>query len=232
LADLAGLPMVVRVAQRALQSQASLVVVAADDPSIVQACQTHGVLALLTRSDHVSGSDRLAEAASLLGLADETLVVNVQGDEPLIEPGLIDAVAWALAKAPDCSMSTLAHAIDNVADWCSPHVVKVVLNAAQRASYFSRASIPFWRDGSTDQLPPHPVLRHVGLYAYRVGFLKTFPAMSPAPTELAESLEQLRALWHGHHIAVHVSDQVSAAGVDTPEDLARVRGILTDVSRK
>jgi 3-deoxy-manno-octulosonate cytidylyltransferase (CMP-KDO synthetase) len=232
LADLAGLPMVVRVAQRALQSQASLVVVAADDPSIVQACQTHGVQALLTRSDHVSGSDRLAEAASLLGLADETLVVNVQGDEPLIEPGLIDAVAWALANAPDCSMSTLAHAIDNVADWCSPHVVKVVLNAAQRASYFSRASIPVWRDGPADQLPPHPVLRHVGLYAYRVGFLKTFPLMSPAPTELAESLEQLRALWHGHHIVVHVSDQVSAAGVDTPEDLARVRGILTDVSRK
>ena len=232
LADLAGLPMVVRVAQRALLSKASQVVVAADDDSIIKACAAQGIQAVLTRTDHVSGSDRLAEAANLLGLADDTIVVNVQGDEPLIEPALIDAVADVLAASPDCSMSTLAHAIDNVADWRSPHVVKLVLNAANRASYFSRASIPVWRDGPADQLPPYPVWRHVGLYAYRVGFLKAFPGLSPAPTEQAESLEQLRVLWHGHPIVVHVSDQASAAGVDTPEDLARVRALLEVPRRK
>ena len=232
LADLAGLPMVVRVAQRALLSKASQVVVAADDDSIIKACAAQGIQAVLTRTDHVSGSDRLAEAANLLGLADDTIVVNVQGDEPLIEPALIDAVADVLAASPDCSMSTLAHAIDNAADWRSPHVVKLVLNAANRASYFSRASIPVWRDGPADQLPPYPVWRHVGLYAYRVGFLKTFPGLSPAPTEQAESLEQLRVLWHGHPIVVHVSDQASAAGVDTPEDLARVRALLEVPRRK
>ncbi len=232
LADLAGLPMVVRVAHRALASKATQVVVAADHDSIVNACLAHGVQAVLTRNDHVSGSDRLAEAAQRLGLGDDAIVVNVQGDEPLIEPSLIDAVADLLAAQPDCSMSTLAHAIDNAADWLSPHVVKVVLNAHNRASYFSRASIPVWRDGPSNQLPPFPVLRHVGLYAYRVGFLKTFPRLSAAPTEQAESLEQLRALWHGHQIAVHVSAQTSAAGVDTPEDLERVRRLLTDVSRK
>ena len=226
LADLAGLPMVVRVAMQAQKSQADRVVVAADDESIVQACAEHGVMALLTRTDHLSGSDRLAEAASLLGLKDEALVVNVQGDEPLIEPSLIDAVARLLSRQPACSMSTLAHPIRSNAEWLSPHVVKVVLDAQSRASYFSRASIPFWRDGTHNELPPYPVWRHVGLYAYRVGFLKAFPHMSPAPTEQAESLEQLRALWHGHSIAVHVSDHVSAPGVDTPEDLARVRSLL------
>ena len=232
LADLAGLPMVVRVAQRALRSKARQVVVAADDDSILQACAAHGIQAVLTRSDHVSGSDRLAEAAALLGLREDSIVVNVQGDEPLIEPTLIDAVADLLAASPDCSMSTLAHAIDNPADWRSPHVVKVVLNAANRASYFSRASIPVWRDGPVDQLPPYPVWRHVGLYAYRVGFLQAFPNLSPAPTEQAESLEQLRALWHGHHIVVHVSDRVSASGVDTPEDLTRIRSLLESKMQK
>ena len=232
LADLAGLPMVVRVAQRALLSKAIQVVVAADDTSILQACAAHGIQAVLTRPDHVSGSDRLAEAAGLLGLREDSIVVNVQGDEPLIEPTLIDAVADLLAASPDCSMSTLAHAIDNPADWRSPHVVKVVLNAANRASYFSRASIPVWRDGPADQLPPYPVWRHVGLYAYRVGFLQAFPNFSPAPTEQAESLEQLRALWHGHHIVVHVSDHVSASGVDTPEDLTRIRSLLESKMQK
>ena len=230
LADLAGLPMVVRVAMQARQSQAQQVVVAADDEAIVQACKQHGIEALLTRTDHLSGSDRLAEAAGLLGLPDDTLVVNVQGDEPLIEPSLIDAVARLLSCQPGCSMSTLAHPVQTETEWLSPHVVKVVLDAQSRASYFSRASIPFWRDGTHNELPPYQVWRHVGLYAYRVGFLKAFPQMSPAPTEQAESLEQLRALWHGHSIAVHVSDQVSAAGVDTPEDLARVRSLLHTLS--
>lgn len=232
LADLGGIPMVVRVAQQASRSSASRVVVAADDVSIVQACSAHQIQALMTRNDHVSGSDRLAEAATLLNLSDDTIVVNVQGDEPLVDPVLMDAVAQRLAQSPDCSMSTLAHPIENAADWCSPHVVKVVLTAAQRASYFSRSSIPMWRDGPIGALPPCPAWRHVGLYAYRVGFLKEFPLLSPAPAELAESLEQLRALWHGHQIAVHVSAHASAAGVDTPEDLARVRALLANEAGK
>ena len=232
LADLAGLPMVVRVAMQARQSQAQQVVVAADDEAIVQACKQHGIEALLTRTDHVSGSDRLAEAANLLGLSDDALVVNVQGDEPLIEPAQIDAVALLLNQNPDCSMSTLAHPIRSDAEWLSPHVVKVVLDGRSRASYFSRASIPCWRDGASTTLPPYPVWRHVGLYAYRVGFLKAFPSLAPAPTEMAESLEQLRAVWHGHSIAVHVSDQISEPGVDTPEDLARVRALLHTISEK
>ena len=227
LADLAGLPMVVRVAQRALLSKAIQVVVAADDASILQACAAHGIQAVLTRPDHVSGSDRLAEAAGLLGLREDSIVVNVQGDEPLIEPTLIEAVADLLAASPDCSMSTLAHAIDNAADWGSPHVVKVVLNAANRASYFSRASIPHFRGGSSDQLPPYPVYRHVGLYAYRCDFLKLYPTLTPAAAEQAEALEQLRVLWHGYRIAVHISQVPSAAGVDTPADLERVRALLS-----
>ena len=223
LADLAGLPMVVRVALQAAKSSAQRVVVAADHPSIVSACQAHGVEAVLTRDDHPSGSDRLAETADLLGLANHDIVVNVQGDEPLINPLHIDEVAQLLARRSDVSMSTLAHPITDLKDWISPHVVKVVLDSQSNASYFSRASIPCWRDASSGQLPPHPVYRHVGLYAYQTGFLKQFPRLAQAPTEQAEALEQLRALWHGHKIAVHVSNLASAPGVDTPQDLARVQ---------
>ncbi|MFM7802463.1 MAG: 3-deoxy-manno-octulosonate cytidylyltransferase [Limnohabitans sp.] len=228
LADLAGIPMVVRVAQQAKASAATQVVVAADHPSIVQACEQHGIEAILTRDDHPSGSDRLAEAASLLGLPESQIVVNVQGDEPLIHPQHIHAVAQLLSQRADVQISTLAHPITEPADWASPHVVKVVLSQSHLASYFSRASIPFWRDGSSiQQLPPHPVYRHVGLYAYRCGFLKAFPQLSEAPTEKAEALEQLRAIWHGYQIAVHVSNLASAPGVDTPQDLMRVQSLLT-----
>lgn len=226
LADIAGLPMVVRVAHQAMKSAAQRVVVAADDERILAACSAHGIEAILTRHDHPSGSDRLAEAVSLLGLAARAIVVNVQGDEPLIDPQHIDQVAQVLDADKDVSMSTLAHPITDVQDWLSPHVVKVVLDARSHASYFSRAGIPNWRDAKAGQLPPYPVYRHVGLYAYRASFLSLFPQLAVAPAETAEALEQLRALWHGYRIAVHISLNASAAGVDTTADLQRVNRLL------
>ena len=218
--------MVVRVAQRAQLSQAGQVVVATDSAEVMQVCQQFGVNAVMTRADHLSGSDRLAEAAILLGLPDAAIVVNVQGDEPLIEPNSIDAVAQLLHDQSACSMSTLADPITHLEEWHSPHCVKVVLDAQSQAMYFSRASIPHFRGGSAEQLPPYPVYRHVGLYAYRCGFLKLYPTLTPAPAEQAEALEQLRVLWHGYRIAVHISQKPSAAGVDTQADLDRVRALL------
>ena len=218
--------MVVRVAQRAQLSQAGQVVVATDSAEVMQVCQQFGVNAVMTRADHLSGSDRLAEAATLLGLPDAAIVVNVQGDEPLIEPNSIDAVAQLLHDQTACSMSTLADPITHLEEWHSPHCVKVVLDAQSQAMYFSRASSPHFRGGSAEQLPPYPVYRHVGLYAYRCGFLKLYPTLSPAPAEQAEALEQLRVLWHGYRIAVHISQKPSAAGVDTQADLDRVRALL------
>jgi 3-deoxy-manno-octulosonate cytidylyltransferase (CMP-KDO synthetase) len=230
LADLGGVPMVVRVAQRAALSKAARVVVAADDREIVLACEAHGIDCLLTRVDHATGSDRLAEACTLLGLDGNDAVVNVQGDEPLIEPALIDACAALLAARTDCVMSTAAHAIDSASEFTNPNVVKVVLDGAGRALYFSRAPIPWWRDGhgsGMTQLPPSsPPLRHIGLYGYRAGFLRRFPMLPPSPLEAVESLEQLRVLWHGERIAVHVSAVRPGPGVDTAEDLARVRKLL------
>lgn len=227
LADLAGLPMVVRVAQRAALSGAQRVVVAADHARIVAACEAHGVQALLTRADHASGSDRLAEACALLGLGGDDRVVNVQGDEPLVAPAMVDACAALLQQRPDCVMSTVAHALDDPAELHNPNVVKVVLDREQRALYFSRAPLPWWRDGPPGALPTAPAaLRHVGLYGYRAGFLRGFSALEPAPLERCEALEQLRVLWHGHRIAVHVSTERPGPGVDTPEDLARVRALL------
>ena len=230
LADIAGLPMVVRVAHAAGLSGAARVVVAGDDPTIVTACLAHGTEAVLTRADHPSGSDRLAEACVLLGLDGDDVVVNVQGDEPLIAPAMIDACARLLLQRPDCVMATVAHEIDDLAEFGNPNVVKVVLDAAGRALYFSRAPIAWWRDGFANgihQLPTQPApLRHVGLYAYRAGFLRRFPTLAVAPLETLESLEQLRVLWHGERIAVHVSAERPGPGVDTPEDLARVRAIF------
>jgi 3-deoxy-manno-octulosonate cytidylyltransferase (CMP-KDO synthetase) len=229
LADIHGLPMVVRVAQRALLSEAAQVVVAADSPEIVQVCEAHGIRALLTRIDHASGSDRLAEASALIGLGPSDLVVNVQGDEPLINPLLINQVALLLEQRPTASMSTAAHEIHEVAEFTNPNVVKVVLDQAQLALYFSRAPIPWWRDGfakGIQSLPKPAPLRHIGIYAYRVGFLQSFPTMPPAPIEMGEALEQLRALWHGHKIAVHVTPEAPGPGVDTPEDLEKVRALL------
>lgn len=226
LADIAGAPMVVRVAQRAALSGAQMVLVAADDAEIVDACRAHGVEALLTGTQHASGSDRLAEACTRLGLPDDAIVVNVQGDEPMIEPALVRECARLLIERDDCVMATAAHPIDSAAEFADPNVVKVVLDARSRALYFSRAPIPWWRDGDATGLQPPAVpapLRHVGLYAYRAGFLRRFPELPSAPIERLESLEQLRVLWHGERIAVHVCTQRPGRGVDTPEDLERVR---------
>ena len=241
LADIVGVPMVVRVAQQAAQSGALRTVVATDDARIQQACAAHGVDSILTRPDHVNGSDRLAEACALLHLTGDDIVVNVQGDEPLIDPTLITAVAHLLAAHPDASMGTAAHAIANLADYTNPNIVKVVLDARGMAQYFSRAPIPYardlagspWWDGSALQAQPTVAalagfapLRHIGLYSYRADFLRQFPQLAPAPTEALEALEQLRALWHGHRIAVHIATTAPGPGVDTAEDLARVRALL------
>jgi 3-deoxy-manno-octulosonate cytidylyltransferase (CMP-KDO synthetase) len=233
LADIAGVPMVVRVAQQAAKSGASRVVVAADHADILAACAAFGVQAILTREDHFSGSDRLAEACEILDLDGADLVLNVQGDEPLIDPGLIDACAGLLEQHPDCVMATAAHAIDRQAELDDPNVVKVVLDAAGRAMYFSRAPIPWWRDGRaaaistpTSAVPSPLPLRHIGLYAYRAAFLRRFTTLSRSPLESIEALEQLRVLWHGERIAVHVSNSRPGPGVDTPADLERVRAVL------
>lgn len=225
LADLAGKPMVVRVAEAAQRSAARRVVVATDAAEVVAACRAHGVETCLTRSDHPSGSDRLAEACQTLGLVGDDIVVNLQGDEPLMDPALLDACARQLAASPDCTMATVAHPILDVADWINPNVVKVVLTRQGRALYFSRAPIPWWRDrpaGDTTALSI-PVLRHVGLYAYRAQALRAFPTLSVSPLEAIEMLEQLRVLWHGHSIAVHVCSEAPPGGVDTSEDLIRVQ---------
>ncbi len=228
LADIGGHPMVVRVAQRVAGSGAERVVVAADDEEIVAACRAHGVQALMTRRDHASGSDRLAEACVALGLDGDQVIVNVQGDEPLIDPALVARTAALLASQPDCVMGTAAHPITDPAELHNPNVVKVVLDARGRALYFSRAAIPHWRDApAATTLPVAPVpLRHIGIYAYRAAFLRRFPTLPAAPIEQTEALEQLRVLWHGERIAVHVTADAPGVGVDTPEDLERVRRLL------
>ena len=238
LADIAGKPMVVRVAERARKSSAAGVHVATDHGEIAAACRAHGIAVLMTDPAHPTGTDRLAEAVGQLGLAADAIVVNVQGDEPLVPVSLIEAVASALAQAPLASIATVCHPLSDTAEFLNPNVVKVVLDAAGFALYFSRAPIPWPRDlaglpaagvecraGQT--IPALPaglaVFRHIGMYAYRVSFLAAFASMSVAPLEQAESLEQLRALWHGHRIRVITTLEAPPAGVDTPADLARVR---------
>jgi 3-deoxy-manno-octulosonate cytidylyltransferase (CMP-KDO synthetase) len=244
LADVAGLPMVVRVARQAAASGARRVVVCADDARILAACQQHGVEAILTAREHGSGTDRLSEAVLKLALAPTAIVVNVQGDEPLIAPEAIRAVAELLQARPECDIATAAHPLDHPQELFDPNVVKVVTDASGLALLFSRAPIPWSREhfGSAfcggaaaidpaviDRLPGElRPLRHVGLYAYRAAFLQRFRQMSPAPIELAEKLEQLRALWHGSRIAVLRLHCALPPGVDTPVDLERVRAILKD----
>jgi 3-deoxy-manno-octulosonate cytidylyltransferase (CMP-KDO synthetase) len=237
LADIAGRPMIVRVAQRALQSQATQVVVATDDERIEHVCKEHGIKALMTSAAHPCGSDRLAQAAGLLGLADDDIVVNVQGDEPLVSAQLIDAMAALLRQHPQAAMGTAAHPVKSWQDFVNPNVVKVVCNAQGLAQYFSRAPIPhartradtqWWESGrkigaAAGSNPSFAPLRHVGIYGYRVAFLRLFPHLTPAPTEQVEALEQLRVLWHGHQIVVHLCEHAPGPGVDTPEDLERVR---------
>ena len=224
LADIGGKPMVVRVAEQAKKSLAQSVVVATDSTEIQAACDQHRIECLLTSPNHPTGTDRLAEVAQLLKLPNNALVVNVQGDEPLIPPELINEVANTLADHHECAISTVAVPIQDDAEIQNPNVVKVVLNRSGEALYFSRASIPFVRD--TENTKNISYLRHLGIYAYRADFLQAYTRLESAPPEQAEALEQLRALWNGYRIAVHVAQEAPPAGVDTPEDLERVRSLF------
>lgn len=230
LADLGGQPMVVRVAERARTSGARRVIVACDHPDIAQACQHHGIETLMTRAEHPSGTDRLAEAAQRLGLDDQEIVVNVQGDEPLIDPALIHGVAALLSQDAQASIATVAAPIDSAASLFNPNVVKVVCGANNHALYFSRAPIPWLRDAPAYPTQTEgfqvPALHHIGMYAYRVGFLRHYPTLATGTLERLESLEQLRALEHGYKIAVKIINTHPGAGVDTPEDLLRVRAVF------
>lgn len=228
LADIHGKPMVVRVAERASRSGATRVVVATDHADIVAACEAHGVEALLTRVDHPSGTDRIAEITEKLELSDGAIVVNVQGDEPMIDPGLIKSVAALLADTPDAAISTASHTITDIDEYRNPNVVKVVVNHADLALYFSRAPIPFVRDGAENGFAAGFLAqRHIGIYAYRAAFLKRYSTLGVAPAERAEALEQLRAMHYGFGIVVRRWEGQVAPGVDTPEDLARVRALWT-----
>jgi 3-deoxy-manno-octulosonate cytidylyltransferase (CMP-KDO synthetase) len=238
LADLGGAPLVIRTAQQAAKAGAASVTIAADDVAIASAASAYGVACLMTDAAHPTGTDRLSQAARLLGLTHDAIVVNVQGDEPLIDPAIIAAVAQSLHEQPNCAMATAAHAIHSADEVFNPNVVKVVCNAAHQAMYFSRAPIPFARDATANNAAglmqpaylagatPPAVLRHIGIYAYRVSFLKAFPQLAASPLEAVESLEQLRALWHGYRIAVLPWAGALAAGVDTATDLVRVRALF------
>jgi 3-deoxy-manno-octulosonate cytidylyltransferase (CMP-KDO synthetase) len=225
LADIGGKPMVVRVAEQAMKSGAAQIVVATDHADIMAACAQHGVAAKMTRDDHPSGTDRIAEVAAAMNLPFDAIVVNVQGDEPLIEPALIAATARQVSA--EIPMATAAHMINQMSDVFDPNVVKVVLDKNGHALYFSRAAIPWNRDSfaqSRDIFPAgYMPLRHIGLYAYRNDFLQAYPKLQKSPLEQIEALEQLRVLWHGYPIAVHITPSAPAGGVDTPQDLARVR---------
>lgn len=227
LLDIGGKPMVVHVAARARASGAAEVVVATDHSDIVQAAQKHGYATAMTRGDHVSGTDRIAEVAAQRGYPPARIVVNVQGDEPLIEAELIRGVAQQLAAHPDAAIATACCPLTEAAQFANPNIVKVVLDKNGYALYFSRATIPYARDafaaGITVIPAGLPVYRHIGLYAYRCAFLASYAELAPAPIEQFEALEQLRALWHGHRITVAVTAFSPHAGVDTAEDLARVK---------
>lgn len=233
LLDIGGSPMVVRVWQRACESGASRVVVATDDERIQAAMEAAGGEVVLTRADHPSGTDRLAEVAQRLALGDDTIVVNVQGDEPLLPATLIDQVAMRLAEDTEASIATLAEPIDSVDALFNPNVVKVVRDSRGRALYFSRAPLPWNREAwdgvsvPSSSLQTDTWLRHIGLYAYRAGFLAEYVGWSPSPLERLEQLEQLRALHHGHHIQVALCAEQHPAGVDTLEDLERIRRLFS-----
>ncbi len=221
--------MVLHVLERALQSGAQSVVVATDDERVKRAVLAAGHHAIMTSPDHASGTERLVEVVETLGWDDGMLVVNVQGDEPLIDPQLITDAARQLALHTHAVMATLAHPISDHADFINPNVVKVVCDAQGYALYFSRAPVPWPRDalamGEPMTFEP-PALRHIGLYAYRAGFLRTYAGLSPSPLEHCEMLEQLRVLWHGYRISIGVTANAAAPGVDTPADLERVRGLF------
>jgi 3-deoxy-manno-octulosonate cytidylyltransferase (CMP-KDO synthetase) len=216
LLSIAGKPMVVRVAEQAAKSGAQEIWIATDHQPILDTAREHGFNACLTHAHHASGTDRIAEVVEQRGWADDAIIVNVQGDEPLIPPNLIRAVAQHLHDHPDCAIATACHPVHDEAVWRNPNVVKVVLDKNGNALYFSRAPIPFPRDGASSD---YVALRHVGIYAYRAGFLRAFGKLAPAPQEQIESLEQLRALWHGYRIGVTITADAPPAGVDTEADL-------------
>jgi 3-deoxy-manno-octulosonate cytidylyltransferase (CMP-KDO synthetase) len=225
-----GVPMVVHSAKRALESGADRVVVATDHESILEAAKAAGLETILTHAAHETGTDRLAEAVTALGLAADAVVVNVQGDEPLLSPELIRAVALRLMESEQCAMASACYPITEPAHFLRPSAVKVVLNRRQEALYFSRAPIPWNRDNPPAYDAPWPLhmmaWHHVGLYAYRVGFLKEYARLEPSPLERIEGLEQLRVLWHGYSIAMVIDQKAPAPGVDTPEDMERVRALF------
>lgn len=226
LLDIAGKPMVVRVAEQAKLSGANEVVIATDFEKIIQVASEHNIQALMTRVDHESGTDRIAEVAQQLNWADDDIVVNVQGDEPLIDPVLIQEVAAYLANSKDAVMATACHAIHDEASLLNPNIVKVVLDTNGNALYFSRAPTPYPRD----EVFKHKIqaYRHIGIYAYRVGFLKKYANLAVTELEKIESLEQLRVLYHGYKIAVAITQNAPASGVDTQEDLDYVRSVFKD----
>lgn len=230
LADLHGKPMVVHVADRARASGATEVIVATDHPDIAAAATRHGHQAVMTRADHGSGTDRIAEVAARRGFAPERIVVNVQGDEPLVEPALIRSVARQLGEHPDAAIATACCPLGDAVQLVNPNVVKVVLDVRGYALYFSRAPVPFARDafanGITAIPAGLPAYRHIGIYAYRAEFLANYARLAPAPLEQFEALEQLRALWYGRRISVAIVDAAPHAGVDTVEDLERVKALL------
>src|ERR1051325_1388920 len=229
LLDIAGKPMVVRVVEQALLSGAETVVVATDHADIAKVVKQHGYEAIMTRDDHASGTDRIAEVVQQLAWPEQAIVVNVQGDEPLIAPQLIQEVAQSLAQHDQASIATACHAIHDKTAMQNPNIVKVVMDQKGYALYFSRAPIPYARDAfaANQDVPANlQAYRHIGIYAYRVAFLEAYASLAPSLIEQFEALEQLRALWHGYKISVAVTQHAPAAGVDTEADLAHVRVIL------
>ena len=239
LADLGGKPMVVRVAERARASGAEAVYIATDHAAVRDAALSHGIDVVMTRADHATGTDRLAEVAGTLALKPSAIVVNVQGDEPLIEPGLIRDLAARLARDRAAAVATACHPIRSAAEFLNPNAVKVVCDADWAALYFSRSPIPWPRDAAAALTGARPRLpaglacyRHIGIYAYRAAFLKQYAKLAPSPLERFEALEQLRVLWHGHRIAVMLREDAPQPGVDTPDDLARVRRVFARAAKK
>lgn len=227
LADLCGKPLLQWVFERASESSAEHVVIATDDERIRSTAQAFGAQVCMTSAEHRSGTDRIAEVIESLDLSDDEIVVNLQGDEPLMPPALLDQVADTLSTHTEAVMATVGHTIVDEQDYHDPHVVKLVADASGYALYFSRASIPWHREAlEAGKTPAAPGQRHIGLYAYRAGFVKEYAKWPPSPLEQAESLEQLRVLWHGRRIAVCEAAEMPGPGVDTPEDLERVRNIL------
>lgn len=230
LLPIAGKPMVIRVAEQAARSGAQQIWIATDHQAIANAAHEYGFKACLTRQDHASGTDRLAEVVEQRAWPDDAIVVNVQGDEPMIPPALISSVAEHLHRHPECAIATACHAIHDETSFRNPNIVKAVLDKNNNALYFSRATIPFPRDAFIHGRPAPadlPVLRHIGIYAYRASFLRAYRELAPAPIEQFEALEQLRALYHGHKIGVFIAEEAPPSGVDTEQDLQAVRQLFS-----